>query len=588
MSDAQFVEIMTGEKGFAGGGTGPAQGPNVWTDPRFADLPLDQKQSFANAAANAAEQQRTAMAANSQLERNKFLDQAYNAGYQNDPAIVEALKGSVYWDAEAQAKFNAGQEVFRKSEAGSAEVGSKLTAGIPLAAGDGKDLARWFGEDSFAGLAAGNQDAYDKLKWAVNQGGLLPDGTVDVFRKALANPESAPTALAWFAAANIGDPSLLRRSGFTQDDIAQVQLFGRLAQRRGDLDTAMKDYQSATDTQKITGKTPDQLQTESAKLFNKSYPDASAVVSKFSGWFSGALDTQINPRTESQLMADASTAFHLRYGNEDAANAYMETYLEQTWGVSQTKLPAGRFTWGAEGQKGVLMRNPPEKYYTGSEGDLGYLYTALSEYAVAGGATAYGAVLVPDDVTDREVREGKFPTYQVIGMDEFGGAIVLPGRFGGDALQAGQDAFKTDDALRANATKGLSAVKSRLVELDSEIEFARNRGADSGQVMALEREKATLGDKLQGDTLAAVENGYLSPGLIADPVGQAAFVKEKLATDPTVTQRIAALTKARGTVQGMSQTEANRIALAYIIQKDFKLTEEAANAIVDSLLETSK
>lgn len=589
MSDAQFIEIITGQKGFAGGGTGAASGPNVWTDPRFANLPLDQKQSFANAAAAAAEQQKAAMASSMQLERDRFLSQAYNAGYQGDPAIVDALKSSVYWDAEAQAKFNAGQEVFRKAETETTQVSQKLAAGTPLASGDAKGLSRWFGEDGFAGIASGDQASYDRLKWATNQGGLLPEGIVDSFRQAISNPDTAQMALAFFGAAHVGDPSLLRKSGFTQDDITQVQLFSRLAQRRGNLDTAMTDYQAATDNQAKTGKTVDQLQTESVKVFEKAFPTTDSIVDRFDGWFTSAPNSTMNPATEGQLLSDASTAFqdgYLRYGTEEAATAYMETYLDQIWGVSQTKVPSGFMTWGEEGSKGVLMRHPPENYYTGSEGDLGFLYTAMSEYAVAGGAMPTGAVLVPDEITDREIREGKLPTYKVIGMDEFGGAITLEGRFGGQALQDGQDAFKTEDALQANATNRISDLRSSVAEIDSKIEFARGRGAEPGQVMALEREKAVLERSIAADTLAAVENGYLSPDLITDPVAQATFIQGKMALDPTVTQRVEQLV--RNEFKGKEPMEARQLARAYIIRKDYKLTREAAAAVAASMLEQVK
>ncbi len=588
MGDAEFIEIMTGQKGFAGGGTGAAEGPNVWTDPRFANLPLDQKQSFANAAAAAAEQQKAAMASTIKLERDKFLDSAYQAGYEGDPAIVAALKNSIYWDADAQARFNSGQEVFRNAESGASNVGAKLAAGTPLSSGDLKDLGRWFGADSFAALSQGDQAAYDKMKWAVNQGGLFPEGSVDAFRAAMGQEETKQQALAFLAAAHAGDSTVLRRSGFSQDDISQVQLFKSLAQEAGSLDKALENYKLATDRAATVGKSPEQLSAEAAKLFTKAYPSATDIVERFDGWLSSSPDTKINPNTESQLMVDASTAFqngYSIYGTEEAATAYMEAYLDKIWGVSQTKVP--QTAWGpgvfvSEGTtKGVLMRHPPENHYVGADGDLGFLYKSMSEFAVAGGASPYGAVLVPDAQTDQEVREGKLPTYKVLGMDEFGGAMVLEGRFGGEAVQAGQDSVMANDALQVNAIEGLSGTKSKIVELEAKIEFAARRGAEPGQVMAMEREKAVLEQRLAADTLAAVENGYLSPESITDPEMQAEAVKAQLSTDPTISQRVASVVQQ----QKLQGVEAQKLALAYIIQKDYKMTKEAALAVVESMME---
>jgi len=584
MGDAEFIEIMTGQKGFAGGGTGAATGPNVWTDPRFADLPLDQKQSFANAAAAAAEQQKASMAATVKLERDQFLDGAYQAGYEGDPAIVDALKNSIYWDAEAQARFNSGQEVFRAAERGTSDVGSKLAAGTPLAAGDMKNFGRWFGEDGFNGIVQGDQAAYARLKGAVDTAKIFPEGSVDAFRAAIANPDTAQGALSFLAAAYKGDTSILRRSGFTQDDIAAVNTFKRLAERTGNLDKAMEDYNLATNRQDMTGKSTDQLIAESSKLFDKTFKSIDDVIEVLDDTGAMPTGTKMNPVTESQLMLDMSTGFqdgYMLYGTEEAATAYAESYVEKIWGFSQTKLAPGLFTWGQEGRASVLMRHPPENHYTGADGDLGFLYQGVSDFAAAGGALPYGAVLAADEQTDREVREGKMPTYKVIGMDEFGGAITLEGRFGGEALQAEQDQLKEQETLRYNSTDGLSAVKSRIAEIEGKIEFARSRGID-GEVLPLEREKAVLQNKLEADTLAAVENGYLDAGAIADPLAQAEVIKQRLAADPTVTQRIATLTKAKW--KNMSQEEANALALTYIIQKDYKLTKDAAALIVENIM----
>lgn len=589
MSDAQFIEVMTGQKGFAGGGTGAATGPNVWTDPRFADLPLDQKQGFANAAAAAAEQQKAAMASTIQLERDRFMDEVYNAGYSGDPAIVEALKSSRYWDAEAQAKFNAGQEVFRKAEADSADVGAKLASGTMLGSGDAKALGRWFGEDNFAGIAQGNQDSYDLLKWAVNQGKLFPDGSVDAFRAAIGNAETQQNALAFLAAAHKGDSSMLRRSGFSQDDIAQVQLFQNLAERKGSLDAALDDYRLATDRQTMTGKSQDQLASEATKLFQKSYPSASEIVEQFDGWFSRTPDTKLNPTTESQLMLDASTAFqdgYAIYGTEEAATAYMESYLDKIWGVSQSRVPQtgwgpGLFT--SQGTtKGVLTRHPPEKYYVGSEGDLGFLYQGVSDFAAAGGASPWGAVLVPDETTDREVREGKLPTYKVLGMDEYGAAIVLEGRFGGPDLQAGQDAAMTDDAMRRNAVEPIARLQQPLIDLEGKITYAETFGAKPEELEGLRREKARLEQQMAAETLAAVENGYLSPDMIVDSEAMGQAVADTLMNDPALPQRLETLAL---THRDLPMEEARQLALATIIEKDFKVTPQVALSLVERFME---
>lgn len=291
-------------------------------------------------------------------------------------------------------------------------------------------------------------------------------------------------------------------------------------------------------------------------------------------------------------MLDASTAFQdgwAMYGNEEAATAYMEASLDKIWGVSQTKVP--QTAWGpgvfvSEGTtQSVLMRHPPEKHYTGMDGDLGFLYTAMSDFAAAGGASPYGAVLVPDEQTDREVREGKLPTYKVMGMDEFGGAMILEGRFGGPDLQAGESENMVKEAMRVNTTTGLETIKSKMVELDAKIEFARGRGAEPGQVMAMEREKAILQRSLEAETTAAVENGYLDKDALVDPVMSVAKVKERVLQDATLNSRINAMLQPQKLV---SEPIARKEALIKLLQKDYKITREMAAEVVKSLLETQE
>src|SRR5690606_34952248 len=48
--NAEFIALITGREGIAGGGSGSADGLNIWEDPRFADIPLDKKIQMANQA----------------------------------------------------------------------------------------------------------------------------------------------------------------------------------------------------------------------------------------------------------------------------------------------------------------------------------------------------------------------------------------------------------------------------------------------------------------------------------------------------------------------------------------------------------
>lgn len=589
MSDAEFIETMTGMRGFAGGGTGPATGPNVWSDPRFSSLSLEAKQGFANAAASAAEQQRQNMANTIRLERENFLDQAYNAGYANQPGVLEALKNSTYWDAEAQARYNSGLEVFRKSESDVANVGAALTAGTPLTSSEVKAFGKWFGESSFAGIAQGDELAFNKMQWAVSQARIFPEGSTDAFAAAMGNPQTAPTALAFLASAMAGDSSILKRSGFSNEMIAEVQLYKNLAEREATPEKAFEAYSLATDATLRTGKTPTQLSTEASKLFTESFPSVDAVVDIFDGWFTRSPDTKMNPAVESQLMLDANAAYldgYRMYGSAEAAEAYMETALNNLWGVSQTR--KARASWGPGDfgsieDRSVLMRFPPEKYYPSIEGDFGFLYDAIGNFAEANGAQKNGAVLIPDETTEQQVRQGQLPTYKVLGVGEFGEAILLPGRFGGTDLEQRAKETITSDALATNSLQFVDDYTSELNDLNAQLEAEKVRPTSPERVEQLILEIDRAEQKRQASIAAAVEQGYMQPEAMNEDnsiyIGNlASDFKSRLEMNEALAKRIG------GLANGADITDA----MIMVIAKELRVPKSVATLVATKIQEAAQ
>ena len=585
LGDAAFIEIMTGEKGFAGGGTGSATNPNVWSDPRYADLSLETKMSFANAAADAVKQQQLAMQSELKLQREKFLNDAYNAGYSNQPGALDLLKQSPNWDAEAAAKFNSGQEVFRAAEKSVSTVGNSLAAGHPLSTTEISAFGKWFGEDSFAGIAAGDKASYEKLQWAVGQARLFPEGSVDAFSAALGSRETAPAALAFLASAIAGDTSILSRSGFSKETVAEVQLYKNIASREPNADKAFEKYLMATDVVQTTGKTPTQLTTEASKLFSEAYPTSDKVTDLFDSWFSFAPNTKMNPSLEGQLMVDANAAYldgYRIYGNAEAADAYMQSSLDTLYGISQTRssfkyplLPAGKEVIQ---DTAVLMRHPPEKYYPTTDGDFGFLYSAISDFAATAGASKDGAVLIPDDVTDKEVRSGALPTYKVLGVGKFGEAVILPGRFGGDALAKRSRDVATEDAKVTNSLSYVDAYNDQLVELQGKLERERNFPTSPEAVEKLISEIDVVERKRQASIASAVEQGYMAPeALTTEPsiyVGNLATeFMSRLDSNEVLSKRLNGLSRAGNPVDAMIM----------IIAKELRIPKSLATEVANEM-----
>ena len=591
MSDAIFLEVVTGQRGIAGGGTGAPAAPNVWTDPRFANLSLDSKLNFANQATAAADSYKKDQAILLSQERQAFMDQAYNAGFTGNPAAVDELKSSQYWDAEAQAKFNEGMEVYRKSESGIAGVSAALSSGTPLAASQSKAFGDWFGQENFAGIMNGDEAAYQRMAWAVERARIFPEGSVDAFRMSLSNPGTQQQALEFLAAAHAGDGALLKRSGFTNQDIADVQLFQTLATNSGSAEKAFEKYQQATDVAAKMGKSPEVLGQEGLKLFNEQFPTASDIVQQFDTWLTFEPDITLNENTGNQLMLDASRAYsdgYKLYGTQEGAQAYMETALGNTWGTTQTR-SATQFWWQrVEMPRSVLMKYPPENFYEGLDGDFSFLYDGLSAFAEAAGASPRDAVLVADDITDREVREGKLPTYKVIGRDESGGAIVLEGRFGGDALQEAQNAVMDEEYNRRLQMSDYDSQLTQVLRLEGRLRKAQIIGESTENLMAIEAELDKFRTALESSKRGMVELGFLAPetpASIDDPqiAEAAALFSEAIKTDPTVGRKIAMLAKK---YKGKSVEEAKSLAMADIIAKELRLPPQIAAAVVARMMET--
>jgi hypothetical protein len=366
--------------------------------------------------------------------------------------------------------------------------------------------------------------------------------------------------------------------------ISQVQLYKNFAEREGNPDKAFEAYTQASNMEAKTGKTPTQLTNEASDLFMEAYPSSSEVVDIFDGWFTTSPNVTMNPATEGQLMLDANSAYidgYKRYGTAEGAEAYMQSSLENLWGVSQTRRGIAEFEPGAGATTAdisVLMRHPPEKYYPAIDEDYGYMYQAISDFAAAGGAQSNGAVLIPDAETDKLVREGSLPTYKVLGVGEFGEAILLPGRFGGEALETQAKDSITADSNATNSLQYVDDFSTELVELKTKLDAAQNVPMEPAALekLILDVEKAEK--KRQAAIEAAVEQGYMSPEAMTEeaPIyvyNLATDFQSRLVGNEALTKRIAGLAK------GGDPTDA----MIMVIAKELRIPKSVASLVAIEL-----
>jgi DNA-binding phage protein len=352
------------------------------------------------------------------------------------------------------------------------------------------------------------------------------------------------------------------------------------------MQVAYENYTKASSAESRTGRTESQLASEASKIFMETYPDAKEVVNQvFDTWFT--FEPKLPSAAENQFLLEAATAFqdgYKIYGTTEGAETYMQTVLTDTWGVTQTRV----FRDGnVQFSNSVLVKHPPEKYYKSFDEDYGPLYKAISEHAVAGGAQASNAILLADDITDREVREGKAPTYKVIGMDEFGAAIVLPDRFGGEELYQQTEEKYIYNAMRANAMHGINVFSQAVESATAKLQSLSLSGGTPEEIAAAQDELARAMKGKQVAVETALANEHLDAAMPTSP-DDPAFKKlvevatDAFANDASLQRQSAALASS---YKNVDWAEANRRALADIFGKQYKLTPEMAMALTNKVLE---
>jgi hypothetical protein len=224
------------------------------------------------------------------------------------------------------------------------------------------------------------------------------------------------------------------------------------------------------------------------------------------------------------------------------------------------------------------MRHPPEKYYPAIDGDYGFLYKSISEFAEAEGANKNGAILIPDDTTDKEVREGKLPTYKVLGAGEFGEAIVLPGRFGGEAIESLAVDTITSDANAKNSLQYVDDFSDELVQLQTKLDAAQTLPTPPEEVerLILDIEKAE--NKRKASIEAAVEQGYMTPEALTEEVpvyvyNLATTFQDRLEGNEALAKRIGSLAK------GGDPTDA----MIMVIAKELRVPKSVASLVAIEL-----
>ncbi len=637
--DAEFLAVVMGERGVAGGGTGAPQMPNVWTDPRFTHVSLEDKIKYSNAATAAAEQFKLDQSETIKNEMKKFQDQMWAIGYSGAGLDgMEQFKSSPYWNADAEKRYREGVTAFGEKEVSIAEVERMRTEGRPMDPNNPKQMkayGQWFGAETVNGISTGEAWAYDKLRGATERFGVMPTDARTALQAAMANPDTRFSALEFLASLHAGDPSVLFKSGFSDKDLANAILYKGLAAGNSPSE-AQEKYNAIQENIEKLGMNPGKAAEEAQKYFNENITTDNLVrsISTFGQYYNPSTDTTLNPSFERQLLLDGAEHFKLGYmltGTADGAQEYMETVLNEMYGVSYTNnnmiIPGLGEVPEATTLTPVPMKYPPEKYYPAAAGEHEYIYRAMDSFVTGnlppGTVVRPGtAVLISDAETEQQIRNGEPPTYKMIAQDEFGGLLLIPDRFGGTYLQDAAETINDYESIRLVAREEMIGAEQTVLELEDRLEALRGLDLTPEELALQEATQADLDlarRRLAGTQTGAAELGVApasAPGLV--PEGQVladralefqesqtrAGRREELVAEGTqkvmdlrndpaewtmFSKRLGAMAQTlviKGERNGspVALPEARVKAASTLLQKDFAMVPEVADVVANELI----
>lgn len=433
LSDAEWFAMVQSSAGL--GGTGTAQAPDIWTDPRFEDIPYDAKLALANQAQSdllAANRQAAEAAENARMAALETANQGAFNGRLTVDDIPDLWEQGVFRELDDERLFRTRLAEGRERERSTLELEAQMATGRPISpARSSMGLDGLIGEQGRNGLRAMDGAEAGRVAQLIQRAGFIPPETQGVLSAMLNGPLQDQRAFALGVLSSLPDQVLraggLEGSGLSAEDAADVAYFRRLAPFfSGDpagqqqLLQRLDEFRSGTNEQQR-----EFFEREATDFFNDSYVTPQSLTPIFDT----ALSREpVAPSAETNagaiLMTDARDAFvegWQRYGTQEGAQTFMEEYLRRTWGPSYLG-----------GGDPYLVKYPPEITYSGMQlnGNLDWLEAQVREdYALPADAT-FQLVAMPETLSD--IQSGvPNPRYGVVVTDAAGISHFMPDRFQG-------------------------------------------------------------------------------------------------------------------------------------------------------------
>lgn len=411
MTDAEFVGKVSAGLG-QGGTTAPGL-PDVWNDPAYAKLPLEQKLQ-ASAQAQQLVGQQAAAALDAQLAANKARqDSLFASAYQGDmtvDAIPMLWANGQITSVEDEQRVRAGITAFQEKTASSADVSLRMATGSAFTKGDTAALDTWVGESGAAAIRGMDLDETTRVMQGLAQAGIMAPVVDATFSQMLSagSPSEKAFALEQLSLLQGANPRALAGAEVMETHGPQITMFGAISGRYASAEETLNAIEQGR--QRHEGKTAAVVRSEGEELLKdvmETPEDVKGFVrDNFTSPFGGQVI--ISDYGQDMIYSEFRSLFQKGYaltGSAEGATAFATEGMKETWAKSPMN-------------NGRIMKFAPEALYPSFQGGHDWLAEQLeADLDLPKGATYE---LIPGLQTEREYedyrrgRTKELPSYNVL------------------------------------------------------------------------------------------------------------------------------------------------------------------------------
>lgn len=340
MSDAEFISLFRGEEGVAGGGTGSAQVPDVWTDPRFAGLDYDTKSKLAGQAEEAANAIRAEGKAQQQAVAD-MLKANIAAGTAGEKEVNEAITSGAVASTEFDTLLNLVKDE-RESRKAAESFAANADAGLLTenSPENQKSAMKYLQLSGvFSGLQEQSPQASAQLSHLFGKSGVLPkevSGLLETMSRSQ-DPRQVSYAMDTLTTLRAKNPDLFAAAVSKEtSELEGVWQMARKYSPNGDTAAAMdmlKNFRDPAQAQ-VRETMRKEAQKQLTEITDEQIEDAFDP-----GIFSTGPALPISPQARGVLRSDFNKLYETYYpmfGDSEQTTEFVAGQMRHNWGVDDS------------------------------------------------------------------------------------------------------------------------------------------------------------------------------------------------------------------------------------------------------------